>query len=58
MPKNTTTKYICEICNEEHRKKSVNDNHIKSEKHLKNCEILKLKLQMKTMDDFNRCQNI
>tara|TARA_Y100001958_G_scaffold133525_1_gene103671 strand:- start:2478 stop:5273 length:2796 start_codon:yes stop_codon:yes gene_type:complete len=51
MPKNTNTKYVCVICGEEHSKKSVNNNHLKSEKHLKNCEILKLNLQMKTMDD-------
>jgi len=51
MPKKTNTKYMCAICGEEHSKKSVNDNHLKSEKHLKNCEILKLNLQMKTMDD-------
>ena len=51
MPKNTVTTYKCVICGEEHSKKSVNNNHIKSEKHLKNCEILKLNLQLKTMDD-------
>uniref|UniRef100_A0A6C0CYD7 Type I restriction modification DNA specificity domain-containing protein n=1 Tax=viral metagenome TaxID=1070528 RepID=A0A6C0CYD7_9ZZZZ len=51
MPKITNTKYMCAICDEEHSKKSVNNNHIKSEKHLKNCEILKLKLQMKEKDD-------
>ena len=51
MPKKTNTTYICAICGEEHSKKSVNDNHLKSEKHLKNCEILKLNLQMKTIDD-------
>lgn len=51
MPKKTQTRYRCEICGEEHSKKSINDNHVKSEKHLKNCEILKLNLQMKPIND-------
>jgi restriction endonuclease S subunit len=51
MPKNTNTTYKCEICDEEHSKKSVNDCHLKSEKHLKNCEIFRLKLNTKEMED-------
>ena len=50
MPKNTNTTYKCEICDEGHSKKSVNDCHLKSEKHLKNCEIFRLKLNTKEMD--------
>lgn len=36
--------FKCLVCNESHSKKSVNDKHLKSSKHIKNCEILKLKL--------------
>jgi len=59
MPSNTETTYTCAICKmiDENTsgtgpcKKSHINNHHKSSIHKKNCEITRLNLQMKTMDD-------